>query len=58
MKRKGKNFFSSKKKRQNEYKKVVLTVIVAGLVIVVGFKGVTATTAFLEEKRIERIEMQ
>ncbi|WP_296644634.1 polysaccharide deacetylase family protein [Romboutsia sp. 13368] len=58
MKRKGKNIFSSKKKRQHDYKKAVLTVVVAGLIIVVGFKGVTATTAFLEEKRIERIEMQ
>ena len=58
MKRKGKNIFSSKKKRQQDYKRLVLTVIVAVLVIVGGFKGVTATTAFIEEKRIERIEMQ
>ena len=52
------NFSSKKKKSELNAKHVALTLIVAVLVIVGGFKGVTATTAFIEEKRQERIEMQ
>ena len=57
--RKKKMSFSSKKERSDfNMKKCALIAIAAVLVIVVGFKGVTATTAFIEEKRQERIEMQ
>ena len=57
--RKKKINFSSKRKRNNfNVKRCALIAIAAVLVIVVGFKGVTATTAFIEEKRQERIEMQ
>lgn len=57
--RKKKINFSSKRKRNNlNVKRCALIAIAAVLVIVVGFKGVNATTAFIEEKRQERIEMQ
>ena len=57
--RKKKINFSSKKRRHSlDVKKCALLVVVAILVIVVGFKGVTATTAFIEEKRQEKIERQ
>ena len=52
------SIFSNKKKRNEGPKKVVLAVLIGAIVIVGGFKGVTATTAFIEEKRIERIEKQ
>ena len=52
------SIFSNKKKRNEGPKKVVLAVLIGAVVIVGGFKGVTATTAFIEEKRIERIEKQ
>ena len=52
------SIFSNKKKRNDGPKKVVLAVLIGAVVIVGGFKGVTATTAFIEEKRIERIEKQ
>ena len=54
--RKKKINFSSKRKRNNlNVKRCALIAIAAVLVIVVGFKGVNATTAFIEEKRQERI---
>ena len=57
--RKKKLNFSSKRKRNNlNVKRCAVIAIAAVLVIVVGFKGVNATTAFIEEKRQERIEMQ
>ena len=59
MRRKSNINFSSKKKRHGvNPKKGVLVVIVALIVIFAGFKGVTATTAFIEEKRQEKIELQ
>ena len=56
--RRNKSIFSNKKKKNDGPKKVVLAVLIGAVVIVGGFKGVTATTAFIEEKRIERIEKQ
>ena len=51
--RKKKINFSSKRKRNNlNVKRCALIAIAAVLVIVVGFKGVNATTAFIEEKRL------
>lgn len=59
MRRKNKINFSSKKRKKGlDVKKCTLLVVITVLVIVVGFKGVTATTAFIEEKRQEKIEMQ
>jgi len=56
--RKKKITFGSKKRRGLDVKKYALIVVVISIVIAVGFKGVTATTAFLEEKKQERIERQ
>ena len=56
--RKKKITFGSKKRRGLDVKKCALIVVVMSIVIAVGFKGVTATTAFLEEKKQERIERQ
>jgi len=56
--RKKKITFGSKKRRGLDVKRYALVVVVISIVIAVGFKGVTATTAFLEEKKQERIERQ
>ena len=59
MRRKNKIKFSSKKRKKGlDVKKGALLVVVLVVLIAVGFKGVTATTAFIEEKRQEKIEMQ
>ena len=59
MRRKNKIKFSSKKRKKGlDVKKCALLVVVLVVLIAVGFKGVTATTAFIEEKRQEKIEMQ
>lgn len=59
MRRKNKIKFSSKKRKKGlDVKKCALLVVVLVILIAVGFKGVTATTAFIEEKRQEKIEMQ
>ena len=59
MKRKKRiNFSSKKKKNIINIKYIGLIIIIVAFISVIGFKGVTATTAFIEEKRQERIEMQ
>ncbi|WP_286316355.1 polysaccharide deacetylase family protein [Romboutsia ilealis] len=59
MRRKNNIKFSSKKRKKGlDVKKCALLVVVLVVLIAVGFKGVTATTAFIEEKRQEKIEMQ
>ena len=59
MKRKRRiNFSSKKKKNIINIKYISLIIIIIAFISVIGFKGVTATTAFIEEKRQERIEMQ
>lgn len=59
MKRKRRiNFSSKKKKKRTSIKYISLIIIIIAFISVIGFKGVTATTAFIEEKRQERIEMQ
>lgn len=52
------NFSSKRRKKGLDVKKCALLVVVLVVLIAVGFKGVTATTAFIEEKRQEKIEMQ
>lgn len=52
------NFSSKRRKKGLDVKKGALLVVVLVILIGVGFKGVTATTAFIEEKRQEKIEMQ
>lgn len=52
------NFSYKKRKKGLDVKKGALLVVVLVILIGVGFKGVTATTAFIEEKRQEKIEMQ
>ena len=57
MKRKKRiNFSSKKKKNIINIKYIGLIIIIVAFISVIGFKGVTATTAFIEEKRQERIE--
>ena len=57
--RKKKINFSSKRKRNNlNVKRCALIAIAAVLVIVVGFKGVNATTAFIEKKRKKKKKMK
>ena len=50
------NFSSKRRKKGLDVKKCALLVVVLVVLIAVGFKGVTATTAFIEEKRQEKIE--